>query len=176
MSLRGLTEFSVQCKREGLDPPFTQGAFLRREQAPALQYCHRRVTFAGASIARPPIPSPGGIFRTDAGGTKKTGEEWRNVGCGKKPGKVYLSPDYRPHSSSASLTLGTFPPGEGIRGVALPLSFMKNKKTGSDCSDPAVLFAISRWHASERSTRCRTRDDRTWARREPWPRRRNGRR
>ena len=36
--------------------------------------------------------------------------------------------------------------------------------------------AISRWHASERSTRCRTRDGRTWAGREPWLRRRNERR
>ena len=38
------------------------------------------------------------------------------------------------------------------------------------------LKSISRWHASERSTRCRTRDGRTWARREPLPRRRNVRR
>ena len=39
-----------------------------------------------------------------------------------------------------------------------------------------AFFRLSRWRASERSTRCSTRDGQSWAGRAPWPRRRSGRR
>ena len=64
---------------------------------------HRCVALVGAVIDRLPIPSPGGRVPP-----KGAGEEWRNVGCGKKPGKVFLLLGYRPHSSS--VTAGAVPP------------------------------------------------------------------
>ena len=59
------------------------------------------------------------------------------------------------------------------------LRALARKKTGPQkrsCFSFVLFQRISRWHASERSTRCRKRDGRTWAGREPLPRHRNERR
>ena len=56
---------------------------------------------------------------------------------------------------------------------------LARKKTGPQkrsCFSFVLFQRISRWRASERSTRCRKRDGRTWAGREPLPRHRNERR
>ena len=57
----------------------------------------------------PHIPSPGG-----KGDCREAvvDEERRKVNYRKKPVKWYKSKHYCPHSSSVSLTLDSFPPGE----------------------------------------------------------------
>ena len=67
-----------------------------------------------------PPPGGGWIFRADEGGSKKTGEERRDVGRGMKPGTVCFLLGFRPHSSSVTAgAVPPSPPGEGMRCAAL---------------------------------------------------------
>ena len=73
--------------------------------------------------------------------------------------------------------------GQGVRAADCkklaesPEGIFRQAKNTPGTAVPGVfVWSISSGHASERSNRCSTRDDRTWARREPWPHRRSGHR
>ena len=71
------------------------------------------------------------------------------------------------------------PPGRGYRGVESPPPTGGENKKQHRKKFRCCLFggcSISPQRASERSTRCSIRDDRSWAQREPLPHRRNVRR
>ena len=53
---------------------------------------------------------------------------------------------------------------------------LKGQTNSAGDTGAEFVLGINPRYASERSTRCRKRDGRTWAGREPWLRRRNGRR